>query len=96
MLLANILNTHYNRRSPTAINSIKTRKYVHSWETQISANSLNLTPILTLDLLKPWFLSVKGFDKVLRTVLCQVSNHSDQGFSFYRANIPTNPYSPTT
>jgi len=32
-----------------------------------SAPTLNLTPTLTLDLLNPWFLSVKGFDKVLRT-----------------------------
>jgi len=27
-------------------------------------------------------------------LLCQVSSHCDQGFSFYRANIPTHPHTP--
>ena len=42
---------------------------------------------LILDLLNA---KSTGLDVVLKTILlCQVSSHSDQGFSFHRANIPT-------
>ena len=59
-----------------------------SWVRQQSQNSDPV--LLTLDLLNP---KSTGFDRVSRTTtLCQVSSHSDQGFSFYRANIPTYPH----
>ena len=41
----------------------------------------------TLDLSNPKSI---GFDRRPRTIiLCQVSRHSDHGFSFHHANIPT-------
>jgi len=54
---------------------------------QIGADSPNtilsaITIILTLDLLNP---KSTGFDKASRTILCQVSCHCYQAFSFYRS-----------
>jgi len=50
----------------------------------------NPNPTVTLDLLNPKSIT---FDRLSSTtILCQVSSHSNQGFSFYRANIPTHSH----
>ena len=75
---------------------VKTKRNVHSLEMQIGADSSYVvTLILTnsdLDLLNPKSI---GFDTCRGLLLCQVSSHCDQGFSFYRANIHTHIHTHT-
>jgi len=70
---------------------MKTRRNANYLEMQIGTNSWYvITPILTLtrtvDHLNPKSID---FNRLRGLLLRQFSSYSDQGFSFYRANIPT-------
>jgi len=57
-------------------------------ETQTGADSsyvVTLTPTLTLTF---WTQNQQASTDCRGLLFCQVSSHSDQEFSFYRANIP--------
>ena len=58
-----------------------------SLEMQIGVDTLTLTLFPTVDLLNPKSITVS-----MTILLCQVSNHCDQGFLIFRAIIPAHPH----